>query len=178
MKPGGEADGAQAPLHAASSPNPGIPAHVPPRQPKEVTMPIVRHWRRTSDPPPPEAPAEPGVAVSLTPVKVAVAPQLRIWADPLQARLDTTRYLVTLGIPAGSDIALVPIGSPQAVQELRGHYPGVGLVAVNDHPGHRDPAEIAALLEAGADIYWGGDDPDELSALIKALARRLARPSR
>jgi hypothetical protein len=39
-------------------------------------MPIVRHRRRTPDPP-----AALPRAASLTPVKVAVALQLRVWAD-------------------------------------------------------------------------------------------------
>src|SRR4029453_5578567 len=45
-------------------------------------------------------------------VKGAVVPQPRIWADRLQARLGTTRYLVTVGTAASADIAVVPIGSP------------------------------------------------------------------
>jgi hypothetical protein len=46
-------------------------------------------------------------------VKGAVVPQPRIWADRLQARLGTTRYLVTVGTAASADIAVVPIGSPR-----------------------------------------------------------------
>lgn len=108
-------------------------------------MPIVRHRRHGAEPP---------GAAGLTRTAIAVAPQLRVWADALRARLQQRRYLVTVGTQAGSDIALVPSGSPQAVQEVRGREPSIGLLAVNDRPGHRDPAEVAALLEAGADSYW------------------------
>jgi hypothetical protein len=104
-------------------------------------------------------------------LRVAVAPALTRWADALDHRLGEG-FAVHLGDPDAADIAVVA-ADPAAVGALRRRNQGIGVVAVDGLVPQRDAREVTAVLEAGADAYFAGYSPDELTAIVRALARRL-----
>jgi DNA-binding NarL/FixJ family response regulator len=129
-----------------------------------------------ASPPPVDAPLDPAAPRAL---RVAVAPVLNRWAEALDHRLGDG-FAVVLGGPDRADIAVV-VADPAAVAALRRRRPRLGLVVVDGLAPRRDAREVTAVLEAGADAYFAGSSPDELTAIVRALARRLraaARPSR